>query len=105
MCQPDRLLVQLLGIEDAIVDACDLRTDQCRTALEILRTMRRPDFELFVMDRQRRPLRRLLFGADGITESGPGEPPIEFILRRLEKGWRRPEQRLSLRCGIDGRAI
>ena len=95
MCRPDRLLVQLLGIDDAAVDACDLRADQCRTALEILRTMRRPDFELFVMDRQRGPMLRLLFGADGITESGPGEPAIEFILRRLEKGWRRPEQRLA----------
>src|SRR4029077_10718815 len=50
MCRPDRLPVPLLGIDDAAVDACDLRTDQCRAALEILRTMRRPDCELLVMD-------------------------------------------------------
>src|SRR5258707_255330 len=45
-CRPDRLLVPLLGIDDAAVDACDLRADQRRAALEILRTMRRPDLEL-----------------------------------------------------------
>jgi hypothetical protein len=50
MCRPDRLRVQLLGIDDAAVDACDLRADQCRATLEILRTMRRPDVELSVMD-------------------------------------------------------
>ena len=27
---------------------------------------------------------------------GPGEPTVEFIFRRLKKGWRRPKQRLSL---------
>src|ERR1700675_4087027 len=79
MCRPDRLLVQLLGIDDAAVDACDLRTDQCRAALEIVRTMRSPDFELSVMGGQRGPMLLLLFGGDGITESGSGEPAIEFI--------------------------
>src|SRR4029077_12454155 len=44
-------------------------------------------------------------GGEENTKSGLGNPAIEFILRRLEKGWRRPEQRLSLRRGIDGRAI
>src|SRR5207247_9280352 len=54
---------------------------------------------------QRGPRRRVVLGGNGITESGRGGPAIEFILRRLEKGWRRPEQRLSLRRCIDGRAI
>src|ERR1700754_2646207 len=83
MCRADRLLVQLLGIDDAAVDACDLRADQCRAALEIRRTMRRPDLELSVMDRQRGPMLRLLVGGNGRTEPGRGEPAIEFILRRL----------------------
>src|SRR5713226_6869165 len=48
---------------------------------------------------------RLLFDRGRVVECGPGEPAIEFILRRLKKRWRRPEQRLSLRRCIDGRAI
>ena len=55
MRRPDGLFVEMLGIELAAFDASDLCADQCGAVLEILRTIRRPDFELSVMGGQTPP--------------------------------------------------
>jgi hypothetical protein len=41
--------LETLGIELAAFDPGDLRPDQCGAVLEILRAIRRPDFELSVV--------------------------------------------------------
>jgi hypothetical protein len=45
----DRLLVKTLSIEIAALDPGDLCADKCNAALEILRTVLRPNVELLVV--------------------------------------------------------
>ena len=86
----------MLGIERAAFNACYLGGYESGTVLEVFRAILLPYFELSVMGGQSLQMLRLLFDRGRVVECGPGEPAVEFIFRRLKKGWRRPKQRLSL---------
>ena len=102
----DGLFVEALGVELAAFEAGDLGADQRGAVLEILRAVLRPDLELAGDGRPEPP------DAAGcssrrcrIAECRARERAVEMILRRLEECWRRPEQRLRLRCRLDGGRI
>src|ERR1700687_5496943 len=98
----DGLFVKALGIELPAFDPRDLGADQRGAVLEIVRAIRRPDFELSVMGSQSCDVLLALVGRGGVADCREGKRTVEGIFRRFHSVSRYPEQRLRPRCGIHG---
>src|ERR1700692_3132601 len=98
----DRLFVKSLCVELAVLDAGDLGTDYCGTALEVLGAVLSPARELPVMGEQPKQMTRPVLGGRRAELRCPRERPIEMVFGLLEIGLRCPEKLFRFRCGIGG---
>src|ERR1700726_5134377 len=96
----DGLFVEALGIEFPAFDPRYLGADQRGAVFEIVRAIRRPDFELSVMGSQSCDVLLALVGRGGVADCREGKRTVEGIFRRFHSVSRYPEQRLRPRCGI-----
>ena len=89
----DGMFVEALGIEFPAFDPRYLGADQCGAVLEIVRAIRRPDFELSVMGSQSCDVLLALVGRGGVADCREGKRTVEGIFRRFHSVSRYPEQR------------
>ena len=82
----DGILIQILGVELAAFDPCDLGGDQRDTVFKVLRTVRRPDLQLPMVGSQRFQMRRVLIGGDSVEVAGcrMRKRAVKVIFRRFE---------------------
>src|SRR5882757_4314608 len=81
LCRTDGLFIEALGIELAALQTGDLGPDQRGAVLKIVRAIRRPHLELFVMRRKSLHVLLPLSGWRGIAGGGLRQCAIKLILR------------------------
>jgi hypothetical protein len=81
----DGSLVQVHRLERSPLDARNLRADQRRTILEVLRAVRGPGPELSVVRRKRLSMLRVRIRAHGLAACGTRERGIEVVFRPLQQ--------------------
>ncbi len=81
----DGSLVEVHRLERSPLDARNLRADQRRTILEVLRAVRGPGPELSVVRRERLSMLRVRIRAHGLAACGTRERGIEVVFRPLQQ--------------------
>src|SRR5437016_5815196 len=98
----DGLLVELLGIERAAIDAGNLGTDQRGAVLEVRRAVLGPFLELAMVSCQSVLVLSTMRGGCRIAERSPRQRGVELVVCQLEGFRRRPKKSSRVFCRFDG---
>src|SRR6266540_1376493 len=98
----DGLLVELLGIERAALDARDLGPDERGAVLEVRRAVLGPFLQLAMVSCQSVLVLSTIRGGCRIAERSPRQRGVELVVCQLEGFRRRPKKSSRVFCRFDG---
>src|SRR5260370_12716157 len=98
----DGLLVELLGIERAALDACDCGANERGAVLEVRRAVLGPFLVLAMVSCQSVLVLSTIRGGCCIPERSPRQRGVELVVCQLEGFRRRPKKSSRVFCRFDG---